>query len=444
MTIDPFVERSLAEKIQRLIGPLPGHREARAFSTFALIGGLIACGLSLYYGFRGETFMGRPMGSDFVQFYAAGKLLNQHQTALIYDVPAFSKLQHQVVPEMSPTQMLVFGYPPVVSELFRPFALLPYRWAYCAWLLFSLAVYAAGLYLLFRNLLRESYRRTAFLLALSAPMFTLETWIGGQLSVLGFAAVVLFLCCFEKRWPLMAGLALGLATYKPSLVAIPAAMMLLGGCWRMLAGLSGSSALMLLGSSAASGVNGLWLWILRLRVFGAYATSNEPILRRSKYVDLNSFFTVLLGASSFERAIATIATSAAFLVLAWNWWRSRKQGHEVQRYLWAATLTWTLMINIYVAVYDTILLVPAAAITACSLAQADERQQAGFQVWLLVLWLVPWLTQSWADYMRLQLLTIVLAGFGYWALKLGRAGSASEVALPREDAFLDAPRRDAA
>lgn len=432
------MERSIPEKIQRVIGPLPGQREARAFSTFALIGGLVACGLSLYYGFRGETFMGRPMGSDFVQFYAAGKLLNQHQPALIYDIPTFTKLQHEVVPEMSPTQMLVFGYPPVVSELFRPFALLPYRWAYCVWLVFSLTVYASGLWLLFRNLLRQSYRRTAFLLALSAPMYTLETWIGGQLSVIGFFAVVLFLCCFEKRWPLLAGLALGLATYKPSLVAIPAAVMLLGGCWRMLAGLGVSSALMILGSIATAGVNGFWLWILRLRVFSAYATSNEPILRRTKYVDLNSFFTVLLGASSVERAIATIATSAAFLILAWNWWRSRHQeSHEARRYLWAATLTWTMMINIYVPVYDTIVLVPAAALVACSLAGGDKRQQAGLQVWLIILWLMPWLTQSWADYLRLQILTVVLAGFGYWTLKLARAGSALEVSVPR-DAFQNA------
>jgi hypothetical protein len=207
----------------------------------------------------------------------------------------------------------------------------------------------------------------------------------------------------------------------------------------MFAGLTVSSALMILGSIATAGVNGFWLWILRLRVFSAYATSNETILRRTKYVVLNSFFTVLLGASSLERAIATLATSAAFLILAWNWRRSRHQElHEAQRYLWAATLTWTLMINIYVPVYDTILLVPAAALVACSLAGAEKRQQAGLQVWLIILWLVPWLTQSWADYLRLQILTVVLAGFGYWALKLARAVSASDVAAPREDAFQDA------
>ncbi len=432
------MERSIPEKIQRLIGPLPGQREARAFSVLALIGGLVACGLSLYYGFRGETFMGRPMGSDFVQFYAAGKLLNQHQPAVIYDIPAFTELQHQVVPEMAPTQMLVFGYPPVVSELFRPFALLPYRWAYCVWLVFSLTIYASSLWLLFRTLLRASYRRTAFLLALSAPMYTLETWIGGQLSVVGFFAVVLFLCCFEKRWPVVAGLALGLTTYKPSLMAIPAAVMILGGCWHMLAGLSISSAMMILGSVATSGVNGFWMWILRLRVFSAYATSNEAILRRTKYVDLNSFFTVLLGASSVERAIAAIATSAVFLILAWNWWRSRHQAHEVQRYLWAATLAWTMLINIYVPVYDTILLVPAAALLARSLADRGPREQMSLQVWVIALWLVPWLTQSWADYLRLQILTLALVGFGYWALKLARAGSAFELAAPREDALQDA------
>ena len=36
---------------------------ARAFSWIALAGGVIACALSLYYGFEGETFMGRPVTS---------------------------------------------------------------------------------------------------------------------------------------------------------------------------------------------------------------------------------------------------------------------------------------------------------------------------------------------------------------------------------------------
>jgi len=203
------MEKSIPARIERIIGPLPGQREARAFSVFALIAGLIACALSLYYGFRGETFMGRPLGSDFVEFYAAGKALNQHQPAFLYDISALTRLEQESLPAMSRTQMLLFGYPPVVGQLYRPFALLPYKSAYCAWLVFSLALYALCLWLLFRGWANASYRRTAFLLSLSAPMYTLETWIGGQLSVVTFFAVVLFVYCFENRWPLLAGIALG-------------------------------------------------------------------------------------------------------------------------------------------------------------------------------------------------------------------------------------------
>src|SRR5579863_1702911 len=302
--------RTIPARIERIIGPLPGQREARAFSTFALIAGLICCGLSLYYGFRGETFMGRPMGSDFVEFYAAGKALNQHQPALIYDIPALTQLEQESLPEMSRTQMLLFGYPPVVGQLYRPFALLPYRQAYCAWLGISLALYATGLWLLFRRWAHASYWRTAFLLSLSAPMFTLETWIGGQLSVVTFFAVVLFVYFFENRWLVLAGAALGLATYKPSLIAIPAAMMILGGCWKMFTGLCGGSALLLLGSFATAGVNGLRLWTIQMKVFAGIATTNESIIRRTKYVDLNSFFSILLGGGSIERTIATLAAVA--------------------------------------------------------------------------------------------------------------------------------------
>jgi len=68
----------------------------------------------------------------------------------------------------------------------------------------------------------------------------------------------------------------------------------------------------------------------------------------------------------------------------------------------------------------------------------SKREQAGLQLWLIALWLAPWLTQSWADYLRLQILTLVLAGFGYWALTLARDSAVSKVSVPREDAIRDA------
>jgi hypothetical protein len=410
------------KKIERLIGPLPGQSEARAFSLMAVAAGVVLGALSLYYGFRGETLLGRPMGNDFVQFYAAGQAAGQHQPTLIYDTPYLVRLEHEAQPGMAPSQMLPFAYPPVVAQFFRPLVLMPYKSAYCAWLAFSIALYAFGLWLLFRDRLCASYRSTAVLLSLSTPIYMLETLIGGQLSVITFFAVALFVSLFEDRRLVLAGLALGLASYKPSLIAVPAAMMILGGSWRMLAGLGTSTVLMALASIATAGVDGFWLWIVRLRDFSSLATSSASSLRRIKYIDLNSFFAILLGANSAARVAAAAAISAAFAVLAWAWWRSRhERSHEVQRYLWAATLTWTLIINIYVAIYDAILLVPAAALVAHSLAGRSKQEQVVLQAWLMPLWLVPWLTQASAGYLRLQILTVVLAGFGYWALTLAQA-----------------------
>jgi hypothetical protein len=96
------------------------------------------------------------------------------------------------------------------------------------------------------------------------------------------------------------------------------------------------------------------------------------------------------------------------------------------------------MINVYAPVYDTILLVPAAALVASSVEGRGPLEQMSLQVWLIALWLVPWLTQSWADYLRLQILTPVLAGFGYWTLTLARDTSAPAIPVPREDAIRDA------
>jgi hypothetical protein len=215
-------------------------------------------------------------------------------------------------------------------------------------------------------------------------------------------------------------------------MAIPAAVMMLGACWRMFAGLCTSAGLMILASIATAGTAGFGQWMSRLKVFGSIATSDEAILRRTKYVDLNSFFTILLGGNGVARGIATLATCAALAILAWTWWRSRGQTQEARRALWAATLVWTLMINIYVPVYDTILLVPAAALLAHSLVNRGKEEQASLQLWMALLWLLPWLTQSSAEFVHFQIFTVLLAGFGYWALTLARDTAAPEPSMANE------------
>ena len=396
---------SLAQA-ERVIGPLPGLKEARAISILALIAGAILCAASLYYGFRGDTFMGRPLGGDFVQFYSAGKILNTGPAAAVYDISTIVRTEHESLPTMPETQMLLFGNAPYIAALFRPLALLPYRYAYCVWLAISLLLYSAALVILIGRRLPG----TAYLMALSSPLFLLETWIGGQISVVAFLGFALFVDCFRRgRW-FLAGLSLSIAAYKPSLVAIPAAMLMVGACWRIVAGLVAGSALAGLVSIATAGIDGCLRWIDTMRVFGLLATGDQASIRRIKYVDFNSFFSILLGANGIARTCAFIATAAALVWLARAWWRARNSDDRLP--LLAATLALMLAANFYVPVYDTIILAAAAVLAA---EMPVDRKQ--LRLWLLALYLVPSLTQSFAEFAHLQLLTPLLAGFGLWLLQ---------------------------
>jgi hypothetical protein len=417
------MQGAISQRFERVLGPLPGQREARAFSRVALAGAAVACAVTLYFGLRGEAFMGRPMGNDFVQFYAAGKVLNQQEPARIYDVRLMARVEQESLPTLPRTQILVYGNAPFLAQLFRPFAKLSYPWAYCAWLVFSLMLYGGSLWLLLRNWFPDDYARTAFLLALSAPIYTMETWIGGQISVLAFLTVVGFVRCFAARSYFLAGFVLGLAAYKPSLLALPAAIMLLAGAWRMLGGLCLSASVTLLASLATVGAQGLDLWFRILKVYSFLATQPNSVLRRTKYVDLNSFFTLLLGGGSLARIVTLTVTAAAFIILARAWWKSRNQPPANRGYLWATTFSWTLLLNVYVPIYDTIILIPAVALAAHFLIRRDPERQPELQAWLVALWLLPWLTQAFADALRLQIFTMLLAGFGYWALTLARGNS---------------------
>lgn len=384
-------------KVERILGPLPGLKEARAISILALLAGAVLCALSLYFGFRGESFMGRPLGGDFVQFYAAGKILNSASADKIYDIPTIVRVEHESCSTMPATQMLLFGNPPYIAELFRPLALLPYAEAYCIWLAIALALYALALAIL----IPREIRTIGFLLALSSPMFLLETWIGGQISVLAFLGVALFVSnCRKRRW-FLAGVSLSIAAYKPSLIAIPAIMFLIGECWPILAGLLAGCAI----SALASTLTGaLRPWIGTLRVFSALATGHDASIRRIKYVDLNSFFSILVGPNPAARILAAITTLAALAWLARAWWSSRR--HPIETQLLAATFALMLAANFYVPVYDTILL--AAAVV---LAWESGKP---LQSWLPLLYLTPFLTQSFAEFAHVHLLTPILVLFGLW------------------------------
>jgi hypothetical protein len=204
--------------------------------------------------------------------------------------------------------------------------------------------------------------------------------------------------------------------YKPSLLAIPAGMFLVGRYWRMLAGVSISASIVIASCFAAVGIDGMKRWLNTIKVFRYMIADEKSILRRAKYVDLNSVLVVLGGQNNITKAIAFLVVAAAVAVLAWSWFRPIRDA----RILLAATIAATLILNIYVPVYDTTILIPALVLVAGTLTTAKNQKE--LQAWMLLFCLVPWLTSAASDFIHIQILTIVIAGFSYWAFKRRDSG----------------------
>jgi hypothetical protein len=400
---------------------------------------VLVCGWSILLGFHGKTFLGRPLGGDFVQYYVAGKILNHYEAWRIYDLQLAVGLQHATVATMAQTQMLVFGHAPYVALLFRPFALLPYGWAYVAWLGFSAALYLAGLALVFRAArLTPDDRKTGYLLAGSSMPFLFETWIGGQLSVVVFFAWALFFYYRYKDRGFLAGMALALAVFKPTLIVLPAAMLFCGKRWRTLAGLATGTFAMALLSFQVVGWQGCQAWVDTLLFDSRFAKNAVEVSHLAKSVDMNTFVHLLLGGAPRLATVAFFLIFAAgFVALAAAWWRlSRRSsgnrpglGFSGEDSLWAATLCGTLVLSPYAPIYDAILVVAAAALLAGSMEARGTADRQALGAWLLLLYMTAWITQSFAEFLHLQLYTLVLAGFGVWAVNLAyRSGEAGQEA----------------
>jgi hypothetical protein len=393
-------------------------------SWMAVAAAVIICGITIIRGFHGQTFMGRPVGGDFVEFYVIGKILNNFDAARIYDLKLAVDLQHSTLPSMAETQMLVFAHAPYIALLFKPFAMLPYLWSYGAWLLFSAALYLTGITLLFRAAgLPPEHRSTGFLLAVSFMPFIFETWIGGQLSVVIFFLWTLFFGFRSRNRLFLAGLALALGIFKPTLIALPLAMLIIGRRWRILRGFATGAAAVAALSIGLVGVAGCRAWASTLMSAARTTAGPEEAWHLAKSVDMSSFFHLLLFNASPLAAMVVVAGGLfAFAALARAWWQSSEPAAApaAENWLWAATLGLTLVVSSYAPIYDAILLVPATVLAAGALEGRSREEQDAFRGWLLLLYMGAWITQPLAEFLHVQVYTLILAGYAIWTLQIAR------------------------
>jgi hypothetical protein len=423
-------------RLRRFLGPAPKARELRVICS---AGALIPLLLLIAMGAgKGELF-GWKAGQHFAAFYNAGTILNRGLGSQLYDL----NLQTTLLRELFPTNDGASLYPnaPWFALLFRPFALLPFSWAYVAWVLFSIALYLSGLALIWPKGLDFETRRTAFLAAVSFQPFVFQTLISGQVTAVAFFLITAAIRLLRDGRCLAAGCVLSGCLYKPTMLVLLLPMLLLSGRWKALAGVAAGALMLVAVSVLCVAPSSLASYRHLMDQYSQITFTPQGVffvwpgggLVQSfpNFIDGHHFFRMLPGGGSiFMLALAAACGAFLFYLLAPLWVKCGSADAAVQSAVWGATITLTVVLNLHAQHYDSVLLVAGVVTSWRSFAGHSDQllRSAYFRVCLL-LWCFAWVSQvvTRVSHVQVYSLAILLLGLLQIATvprvagKLGRA-----------------------
>jgi hypothetical protein len=361
---------------------------------------------------------------DFVYFYGVGHIIGNYPRLSLYDLGLQLKTFNAIAPPLSG----FYGpspYPPFVAQFFSLFARLPFVPAFLLWMGLSLGIYIYGVSLILRETFpqEESARSLALCIALAFPPFILNTLANGQIASIACFSICLTVFLERKGRPIASGFALSILAYKPTLLLLIFPMLFITRRFRTLLGFIAGGILLFLESTAVEGP-GIWPTYLRfLLQFKQISQKAGFGVSPSQFVDLNSLSHGVAGARSVL-ALTVLATIgvAVTVYLGGLLWRSSKLDQPTQSLVWAMTLIWTLLLNVYVPIYDSVLAVIGVILTIGALKEREwEETENWVKLGAVLIFVVSWVTEPVARRFGVQPLTILLFVFGVIQLAiLGR------------------------
>lgn len=296
---------------------------------------------------------GQLKAPDFSQFFTAGWLVATGRISSLYDWPAFAQALRQEVPGIGDLLYLSV-YPPQVAVLFAPIAAMGYVGALIVWTACSTLLYGAVAYALTSSFDR-TWRVTCLLLAIANPAFQ-QTILHGQISTLALAAVFLAWRAWQSDRPVLAGVALGSLVFKPQLLTIAFAAVVLLSSGRLALGIA----------AGAAGQCALTACVTGVAVLGAFARATARVLAHPEAFEpkpwqLHSVkgLVALLVDRPLYASLLWGLCIALTLLLAWRAVRTTPDN----RIAFAIVVIAGLLIDPHLYVYDLVILtVPLALI----------------------------------------------------------------------------------
>ena len=341
---------------------------------------------------------GKPIGSDFSSFYAAGSLVLDGRAHDVYDIAVHYAREQQIFGAATP----YYGwlYPPIFLLVATPLALMPYPLALAVWQIGTFALYLSVIGAIVRRMRQRGLAIGAIWLPIAAGFPAVFVNLGHGQN--GFLTAGLFgaaLLALPTR-PVISGVLFGLLAYKPQFALIVPIALLAARQWRTVVA-AGITVMALLAVTSLAFGTDLWL------AFAASTETSRKLLLEGGDVGfekLQSVFAAVRlwgGGIPLAYAVQGVASAAAVCGTAWVWRSSSDLDLKA-----ALLIIATLLASPHVLDYDLMMLAPAIAFTV-SAAMAGGFRDYEISV-LAAAWIVPLLSRSVAGVTGIPLGLLVL------------------------------------
>lgn len=251
---------------------------------------------------------------DFQAFYVAGAMVLHGEGAQIYDVRGQATAQMEYV---DPTRTVnrpdrPFISPSAVGLLFAPLALLPMPVAFGVWTVLNLLMLVVSLHLV-QSVSPPARTKLPLVAAIFAPTYIVL--MKGQMSILILFFIALAFYWLRRSRPVLAGLALGVATLKYQLVLGLLAIFVLRGMWSVAGGAAITSSMVAALSLLISG----WKAVLHYPAFVRLVNPWPDVTNLSQTITLRGI--LWLGMHQGPPLLTVAILSVTILLVAAFVWR---------------------------------------------------------------------------------------------------------------------------
>jgi hypothetical protein len=382
----------------------------RRVALAVLAAGIVGAGFLIATSSSGlNDRLGRPLGTDFASFYAAGSLANEGRPEAVYDRKVHFAREQAIFG--AATSYYSFQYPPLFLLIAAFLARMPYLLALALWQGATLALYlwsiraillipprvggakAPGVNIPPPGSVLQAEPSSPFrggignlwlLLAVAFPAVLVNLGHGQN----GFLTAALFggaLAMLDSR-PLLAGILFGCLAYKPQFGVMIPLVLLTTGRWRVIAAAAATVFALVLATLVTFGP-ATWQAFFTSMPFTRTVLLEQGEVGWYKMQSVFAWVRLWGGPVTLAYSIQAIVTIAVAAVLIRLWRSEAPYSRQA-----AALAIGSLLATPFCLDYDLMLLAPAVAFLA---ANGLARGFAPYEKTLLaMLWIGPLIARS--------------------------------------------------